>query len=384
MEKKEKQKPINLTDALVKSLPTKDGDYWVSDITPGLKLRVWPSGERAWYFRYRPQGKGPQKIQLGSFRLLSVRGARHRIKKTQSDLFNNIDPIESRKQWDGQPTLGEAIKDWYVSKLTVKNGYRKNTIKSVKAVFGPWIFRKTNDVNIRKYYSQVDDIRTKKLNDISQDMIENFHKVVTSKSPIVANRIIQYLKIFFNHSNDKGICNVNPCRIKNKKLNKENEYTDFLDETELERVMKNLIQIDERTARLLQSHYRKKIRLLPVACLLIAFQLTTSRRTRDEACNLKWDQIIGLNSSQPRIKYKTTKTSEHDTPLVFPIGEEAHNILKLIARDRLNNPESKFYYPISDLRTKYIFPSKMYGKKTKAVICKVPHLVMLEKRLVIF
>ena len=71
MEKKEKQKPINLTDALVKSLPTKDGDYWVSDITPGLKLRVWPSGERAWYFRYRPQGKGPQKIQLGSFRLVS-------------------------------------------------------------------------------------------------------------------------------------------------------------------------------------------------------------------------------------------------------------------------------------------------------------------------
>ena len=92
MEKKEKQKPINLTDILVKSLPTKDSDYWVSDITPGLKLRVWPRGEKVWYFRYRPKDKGPQRIQLGSFRLLSVRGARHRTKKTQSDLFNNIDP----------------------------------------------------------------------------------------------------------------------------------------------------------------------------------------------------------------------------------------------------------------------------------------------------
>ena len=71
MEKKEKQKPINLTDALVKSLPTKDSDYWVSDITPGLKLRVWPRGEKVWYFRYRPKGKGPQRIQLDSFRLLS-------------------------------------------------------------------------------------------------------------------------------------------------------------------------------------------------------------------------------------------------------------------------------------------------------------------------
>ena len=370
--------PINLTDALVRSLPTKDSDYFVSDKTPGLKIRVWPSGTRVWYFVYRPKGKDPQKIKLDSFKILSVRGARHRVKKTSSDLFNNIDPIESRKQWDDQPTLGDAIKDWYVSTLTVKGGYRKNTIKSVKAVFGPWIFRKTDDVNIRKYYSQVEDIKTKKLNDISQEMIENFHKVITSKSPIVANRIIQYLKIFFNHSNDKGICNNNPCRIKNKKLNNENEYTDYLDETELERVMNSAVQVDNRTGRLLASHYKNN-RLFPVACLLIAFQLATSRRTRNEASNLKWDQIIGLTSSQPRIKYKTTKTSDHDTPLVFSLAEEAHNLLKLISRDRLNNPDSKFYYPISDIRTKYVFPSRKYGKKTKAGICKVPHLVDVRK-----
>ena len=373
MEQKEKNKPINLTDALVKDLKIRDKDYWVSDTTPGLKLRIRPGGSKVWYFRYRPKGKEPQKVKLDNFKILSVRGARHRVKKTQSDLFNNIDPIESKKQWDDQPTLGDAIKDWYVSTLTVKGGYRKNTIKTVKAVFDPWIFRKTNDVNIRKHYSQIEDIRTKKLNDISQEMIESFHKVVTSKSPIVANRIIQYLKIFFNHSNDKGICNNNPCRIKNKKLNNENEYTDYLDETELERVMNNAVQVDNRTGRLLASHY-KKHRLMPVNCLLIALEFATSRRTGSEASNLKWDQIIGLNSSQPRIKYKQTKTSDHDTPLVFSLAEKAHDLLKLISRDRLNNPDSKFYYPISDIRTKYIFPSRKYGKKTKAGICKIPHI----------
>jgi len=169
-----------------------------------LKIRIWSSGERVWYFRYRPKGKQPQKIQLGSFRLLSVRGARNRIKKIQSDLFNSVDPIESRKQWDGQPTLSEAIKNWYESGLTIKNGYRKNTIKTIKASFGPWIFRKTNDLNIRKLFGQMDDIRTKKLNDISRGMMENFHKVVTSKSPIVANRLVQYLKIFFNYFSSSG------------------------------------------------------------------------------------------------------------------------------------------------------------------------------------
>ena len=365
--------PINLTDALVRDLKARNKDYFISDKTPGLRLRVWTSGEKVWYFVYRPKGKNAQKLKLDNFKKLSVRGARTRCKKVNADIFNNIDPIESRKQWDDQPTLGDAIKDWYVSTLTVKGGYRKNTIKTVKAVFGPWIFRKTNDLNIRKHYSQIEDIRTKKLNDISKDMIESFHKVVTSKSPIVANRIVQYLKIFFYHSNDKGICNNNPCKIKNKKLNNENEYTDYLDETELERVMNNAVQVDSRTGRLLASHY-KKHRLMPVSCLLIAFDFATSRRTGSEASNLQWPQIIGLNSSQPRVKYKKTKTSDHDTPLVFSLAEKAHDLLKLISRDRLNNPDSKFYYPISDIRTKYVFPSRKYGKKTKAGICKIPHI----------
>ena len=128
MQKKERQRPIQLTDAVVKSLSKRDNDYFISDTTPGLRIRVWPSGEKVWYFIYRPRGKDPQKIKLDSFKILSVRGARNRVKKTQSDLFNNIDPIESKKQWDDQPTLGEGIKGWYTSSLTVKGGYRKNTI----------------------------------------------------------------------------------------------------------------------------------------------------------------------------------------------------------------------------------------------------------------
>ena len=221
MEKKEKNKPINLTDALVRDLKSRDKDYFVSDKTPGLRLRVWTSGEKVWYFVYRPKGKNPQKLKLDNFKKLSVRGARTRCKKVNADLFNNIDPIESKKQWDDQPELGEAIKDWYSSALTIKNGYRKNTIKTIKAVFGPWIFRKTNDLDIRNKFSQLEDLKTKRLHDISKDMIENFHEIVTSKSPIVANRLIQYLKIFFNYAIEKEICNNNPCRIKSKKLNTE-------------------------------------------------------------------------------------------------------------------------------------------------------------------
>ena len=185
--KKEKAKPINLTDALVRGLPTKEKDYFISDTTPGLRLRVWPGGEKVWYFIYRPKGKNPQKLKLDNFKKLSVRGARTRCKKVNADLFNNIDPIESKKQWDDQPTLGEALRDWYSTTLTTKNGYRKATIKTIKACLSPWIFRKTNDLAIRNKFSQLEDLKTKKLHDITKEMAEQFHKTLTSKSPIVAN-----------------------------------------------------------------------------------------------------------------------------------------------------------------------------------------------------
>ena len=370
--KKEKAKPINLTDALVRGLPTKEKDYFISDTTPGLRLRVWPGGEKVWYFIYRPKGKNPQTLKLDNFKKLSVRGARTRCKKVNADLFNNIDPIESKKQWDDQPTLGEALRDWYSTTLTTKNGYRKATIKTIKACLSPWIFRKTNDLAIRNKFSQLEDLKTKKLHDITKEMAEQFHKTLTSKSPIVANRLVQYLKMFFNHAIEKELCNNNPFRIKYKKLNAEKEYADFLDSTELHRVMENAVQEDQRNGRLLKSHYENN-RLIPVACLLIAFQFATSRSTGSEASNLKWSQIIGLDSSYPRIVYDKTKTSDKGTPTTFPIPGEAKRILQIIARDRLNNEDSKFYYPPSDPRSKYIFPSRKYGKKTKSGISKIPY-----------
>ena len=45
MQKKEKKEPIKLTDALVISLGPKDGE-WISDTTPGLKLRIRPGISR--------------------------------------------------------------------------------------------------------------------------------------------------------------------------------------------------------------------------------------------------------------------------------------------------------------------------------------------------
>ncbi len=82
MQKKEK---INLTDAIVRKLRPEDGE-WRSDITPGLLIRIRSMDSKVWYFRYRPKGKEPQKFVFGNFKILSVRGARNRVKKTYSSI----------------------------------------------------------------------------------------------------------------------------------------------------------------------------------------------------------------------------------------------------------------------------------------------------------
>ncbi len=123
MQKKEK---INLTDAIVRKLRPEDGE-WRSDITPGLLIRIRSMDSKVWYFRYRPKGKEPQKFVFGNFKILSVRGARNRVKKTYSDLLDNIDPIESRKQWE----VLNKLEDENIIKLK-RNG--KGRLPEVKIV----------------------------------------------------------------------------------------------------------------------------------------------------------------------------------------------------------------------------------------------------------
>ena len=205
---------------------------------------------------------------------------------------------------------------------------------------------------------------------ITQKMVKQLHQVAGARSPTVANRLVEYLRLFWNSfvkTDD------NPFTLKKRYKFDEQEYLDFLDETELQRVMNNLVQIDERSGRLLTSHYKEKS-LNPVSCLAIAFLLTTGRRTVTEATSIIWDNY--KRTGIRRIELKQTKTSKKNKTVSFKLGDEAINILNLISTDRLNNPDSAFYYPIDDIRNSYIFPSKDYGRNLGSnKKGKSPHII---------
>ena len=362
-----------LTDAICRDLPRLDKHYFKPGDYPGLELWVRPGGTKTWRFQYKIKNKRyQQRKTIGNYPVIGVVEALKRAKELSTRIYNGEDPKEDKKSDILKMQLGEALKNYYIESLTEANRHRPSTIKNIKAIFKCWIFRNTYDKEILNRLMRADDIQYKKLSSITPKMFKNLFQIVGAKSPYTANRLQNYLRKFWNdYVEEPG----NPFLMKKKFMYDEDEYLDFLDPTELKRVMKVLVQVDQRTGRLNSDYYIRN-KLNPVSCLLLAFLLATGRRT-EEASSLTWAQY--LRGDEPRLKLFKTKTSKKNNKLVFSLGTDAVKILNLILKDRLNNPKSKFYFPVNDPRNSYIFPSKDYGRKLGTGKCKTLHIIDPDK-----
>ena len=329
-----KSKAKKLTDAICRDLNRLDKRYYKPGDYPGLEFWVLPSGVKTWYLQYTVKGKKyQQRKRLGNYPNIGVVEATKRAKEEANKIFIGGDPKEQEKTEVLSMQLGDALRSYYQDELTTVNQYAAKTIQGIKATFGPWVFRNTYDKEILNKLAKVEDLQYKKLSTINKKMFRNLYLAASSKAPITANRLQEYLRKFWN---DFVNTPDNPFFIKKKYKQTENVYLDFLDKIELPRVMKTLVKKDERTGRLNYNYYKQNF-LNPVSCLLLAFLLTTGRRL-DEAASLTWGQYT--QGSSPRIRLIKTKTSKKNQKLVFKLGDEAVNILQLIERDRLNNPNS--------------------------------------------
>jgi len=198
-EENKKTKAKKLTDAICRSLRRLDKRYYKPGDYPGLEFWVMPGGTKTWKFQYRIKGiKDPSRKKIGTYPVVGVVEATARAKKMGKDIYDGVDPRQTEKVEVLKLQLGEAIKTYYVEELTTANQYRAATIKGVKAIFGPWIFRNTYEKDILQRLERVDDIQYKKLSMITPKMVKQLHQVAGSRSPTVANRLIEYLRLFWN------------------------------------------------------------------------------------------------------------------------------------------------------------------------------------------
>lgn len=69
------------------------GNYWAPD-TPGLVLRVYPSGTKAWWFSYRMGGRASKKrwLKIGNFNALPLNRVRKTAEEYHVQVGKGIDP----------------------------------------------------------------------------------------------------------------------------------------------------------------------------------------------------------------------------------------------------------------------------------------------------
>ena len=350
-------KANKLTDAQIRSLKTLDKAYRVHGNYPGLELRINVKGAKTWFFQYRVKSVPyPLRKKIGRYPTIGIKESEIRAKKFDNNLFEGIDPREQEKINVGNLLLKDALNNFYKEDL-IEPYYSGSTIKGFKAIMKVWIYRDTNDADILQRYTSLKDIQFIKVSKITNKMVEDLHKGVSKRSPYVANRLVQYLRLFWNAFVKLPD---NPFKLETKKLNEEREYLDWLNPTELKRVMQYAFRVDGNNGRLLYSHYKKYL-LNPVSCTAIALMLTTGRRTKSEVSSLKWDNYKG--GYKPKLVYAKTKTSKKNKLHEFRIGKKAVDVLQAIARDKFNNRDSKFWFSPNDERNNYIFPSKDYGRR---------------------
>ena len=134
---------MKLTDAFIKNINHQDRDQFFSmQGTEGLTLVVYkyPSKSKTWFYQYRPRGKNPVRLKVGTYEELGITKAVSRAKKISNEIFSGKDPYAARQSFKGENTLGEQIKESYKTVFTATR-YRPSTITAIKNIFGIYIFR---------------------------------------------------------------------------------------------------------------------------------------------------------------------------------------------------------------------------------------------------
>ena len=177
-----------LTDSSIKNLKPRARSYDITDpATPGLQLRVHPSGLKTWYYRYsRPDGKR-DRLRLGYYPAMSLAIARRRTLSALEEKQRTGLPLIKASA----PTVREVLEEWRDYYLRDHRKRWEDAWRPLERdVLPAWGERKASSITRRDAALLLDEIR--------------------ARAPIVANRIAASLKQAWGFALDRGLLNDNP------------------------------------------------------------------------------------------------------------------------------------------------------------------------------
>jgi len=183
---------MKFIDSFIKNLKPESNWYEKTE-SSGLGIRVMPSGNKSWIYRYTLNGKR-QKMTLGKYPAVGLKQARDLILQAQRLKEQGINPIEHQKQEKSQDiyTVEKLCHEWY---QTYVSKHRKKPLH-IKQQIASNIIPLLGDKDLTKLQAV----------DISRAL----DSIVVRGAPILANRVLSSLKQAFNFAVSRGNISQNP------------------------------------------------------------------------------------------------------------------------------------------------------------------------------
>ncbi|MDP4022415.1 site-specific integrase [Methylobacterium sp. NEAU 140] len=189
---------VNLTATYVAGLASKPpGDrveIWDAK-TPGLCLRVGPTGIGTWSFRYRPKaGSGYQRVTLGRLADLTLADARERAARHRVSVSDGGDPqreLRARKSAAESVLTFDALAERYLEEhAKVSKASWQNDLGYLRRPRAAWGKRAAASITRRDAINLLDAIK--------------------KTAPVSANRTQTVLVTLFNSAVEDALLELNP------------------------------------------------------------------------------------------------------------------------------------------------------------------------------
>lgn len=180
-----------LTKSFVDKTPTPDKKpdgkptqtIYRDEALPGFGLLVGSGGTKSFFVEKRVNGK-VKRISIGRYGHITPTQARTKALELLSDISLGHDPAAKKK---ASLAKGLTLKQAYDDYLKTRKNLKPGTIKTYRILF---------DGCIADWYS-------KRMVDISKDMIEARHQQIGETAPARANNVMRTLRAVFNHAMTK-------------------------------------------------------------------------------------------------------------------------------------------------------------------------------------
>lgn len=183
------------TDKGIKGLKASEKEYWLRE-GQGFAIRVYPSGEKGWYFIYTFEGR-KRFMKLGTYPDVSLLKAREKHGDAKKKLTNGVDPLAEQEQAKEErrdaSTVSGLIEEYILLHAKKKKrGWAEDERILNHDALPTWGKRKAQDITKR-------------------DVVLLLERIIERGSPGSANNNFKIIRKMFNYAVEKDIIKVTPC-----------------------------------------------------------------------------------------------------------------------------------------------------------------------------